>query len=107
VFATLVDFTKAFDRVNYWILFGQLPDDGVDVFCSLIAYWYANQQAYVRWNNTVSSKFHIFNGTKQGVISSYLFTRYVRSLLAAVAQCGVGCCVGGLFTNIFSYADII
>jgi len=30
VFATFIDFTKAFDRVNYWILFNQLLDDGVD-----------------------------------------------------------------------------
>ena len=85
----------------------QLLDDGVDLsFVRILVYWYTNQQARVRWNNTVSSKFFINNGTKQGgVLSPYLFTRYVRNLLTSVAECGIGCCVGGLFTNIFSYAD--
>ena len=55
---------------------------------------------------TVSSKFPTNNGTKQGgVLSPYLFTRYVRNSLTSVAECGIGCCVGDVFTNIFSYAD--
>ena len=46
VFATFIDFTKAFDRVNYWILFNQLLDDGVDLnSVHLLVYWYTNQQA--------------------------------------------------------------
>jgi len=102
-----IDFTKAFDLVNYWILFNQLLDDGVDLsFVRLLVYWNTHQQARVRWNNTVSSKFPIYNGTKQGgVLFPYLFICYVRNLLTSVADCGIGCYVGGLFTNIFSYAD--
>ena len=46
VFATFIDFTKAFDRVNYWILFNQLLDDGVDLkSVHLLVYWYTDQQA--------------------------------------------------------------
>ena len=82
-------------------------DDGVDLNCvRLLVYWYTNQQACVRWHNTVFSKFPINNGTKQGgVLSPYLFTRYVRNLLTSVAECNIGCRVGGVFTIIFSYAD--
>jgi len=48
VFATFIDFTKAFDRVNCWILFNQLLDDGVDLnYVRLLVYWYTNQQACV------------------------------------------------------------
>ena len=51
---------------------------------------------------TLSSKFPINNGTKQGgVLSPYLFTRYVRSLLTSVAECGIGCCVGGVYLRTF------
>jgi len=58
VFATFIDFTQAFDRVNYWILFNQLLDDGVDFnFVCLLVYWYTNQQARVRWHNTVLVNF--------------------------------------------------
>ena len=31
VFATFVDFSKAFDCINYWKLFKQLLDDGINV----------------------------------------------------------------------------
>ena len=33
MFVCFVDFSKAFDRVNYWKLFKQLLDDGVEVNC--------------------------------------------------------------------------
>jgi len=31
VFGCFVDFSKAFDRVNYWKLFNKLLDDGVEL----------------------------------------------------------------------------
>jgi hypothetical protein len=76
VFASFVDFSKAFDYVNYWKLFNQLLDDGVDSnLVELLAYWYCNQEASVVWINTRSASFFIANGTKQGgVLSPYLFT---------------------------------
>jgi len=109
VFGCFVDFSKAFDRVNYWKLFSQLLDDGVDrCFVQLLAFWYSSQTVCVcvSWQGCVSSKFHIGNGTRQGgVLSPYLFIRYIRPLLADVSWCGVGCNVGGLFVNILAYAD--
>jgi hypothetical protein len=49
VFSCFVDFTKAFDKINYWKLFNNLLDDGVDVnIVHLIAYWYSSQQLCVR-----------------------------------------------------------
>ena len=50
VFSCFVDFTKAFDRVNYWKLFDMLLDDEVPVeIVFLLAYWYNHQQVWVRW----------------------------------------------------------
>ena len=44
VFLCFVDFTKAFDRVNYWKLFKHLLDNGVCVsIVKLLAFWYSNQ----------------------------------------------------------------
>jgi len=85
-FACFVDFTKAFDKVNYWKLFNQLLDDGINpVFVKLLAYWYSQQSAYVVWHNVKSASFSVGNGTKQGgVLSPYLFTRYISSLLLAM-----------------------
>ena len=39
------------------------------------------------------------NGTRQGgILSPFLFCRYIRDLLTAVAQSGIGCNIGGVFT---------
>jgi hypothetical protein len=39
------------------------------------------------------------------VTNSHLFTRYVRDLLKAVNSSCIGCSIGGIFVNIFAYAD--
>jgi len=80
VFACFIDLTKAFDRVNYWKLFNYLLDDGIDVcLVRLLAHWYTSQQVSVLWNNIRSLPFTVNNGTKQGgLLSPYLFTRYIR-----------------------------
>jgi len=93
-----IDFTKAFDRVNYWKLFNQLLDDGIRVcYVKLLAFWYTEQVVYISWQN---------NGSRQGgVLSPYLFTRYVRNLLKTVNSSGIGCSIGGIFVHIFAYAD--
>ena len=53
VFVCFIDFSKAFNKVNYWILFKQLLDDGVSMsIVTLLAFWYSHQQASVIWLNT-------------------------------------------------------
>ena len=109
VFACFVDFSKAFDSVDYWKLFSQLLDDGApSCVVRLLAYWYSNQLATVYWQSVISVPFAIGNGTKQGgVLSPYLFTRYIRLLLHTITSCRVGCNIGGLAVNILAYADDI
>lgn len=109
VFACFVDLTKAFDRLNYWILFSQLLSDGMDVnLVKLLAYWYANQNVAVRWQNTISESFRVSNGTKQGgVLSPFFFNRYIMELLRDVSLSNAGCIIGNMPTNIFAYADDI
>jgi len=73
---------------------------------SLLAYWYSNQHVHVRWRGVLSSSFTVGNGTKQGgVLSPCLFNCYVRDLIIAIMTTKIGCNIGGLFTNIFAYAD--
>jgi len=40
-------------------------------------------------------------------LSPWLFARYIRDLLTAVAVSNVGCNIGGTFINILAYADDI
>jgi hypothetical protein len=109
IFTCFVDFSKAFDRVNYWKLFNKLLDDNVDCnIVALLAVWYSKQSVCVRWKNTTSKPFNIGNGTRQGGLASpYFFTRYIRELISAVALSNVGCNLGGVFYNILAYADDI
>ena len=99
MFACFVD---SFDRVNYWKFFNQLISDGVDVhLVKLLAYWYVNQEVSVSWLSTRSESFHVGNGTKQGgVLSPYLFTRYLSQLITEICLSKAGCKIGSMPTNI-------
>ena len=50
VFACFVDFSKAFDNVNFWQLFCKLLDCGIPrKAVALIAFWYSSQACVVKW----------------------------------------------------------
>jgi len=62
VFSCFIDFTKAFDKVNYWKLFTKLIDDDVNVkVVGLLAFWYSRQQMCVKWQNAMSAVMGTFN----------------------------------------------
>jgi endonuclease/exonuclease/phosphatase family metal-dependent hydrolase len=109
VFVSFLDFSKAFDKVSYWKLFHKLLDDNVDVgIVRLLAFWYSKQQMCIRWHDCLSQFFTLGNGTRQGgVLSPWLFARYIRDLLSEVVRSKVGCNIGGMFVNILAYADDI
>ncbi|XP_047141394.1 uncharacterized protein LOC124816303 [Hydra vulgaris] len=45
VFTSFIDFNKAFDNVDYWLLFCNLLDQGIPKnIVSLLAFWYSNQE---------------------------------------------------------------
>jgi hypothetical protein len=93
VFTCFLDFSKAFDKVNYWKLFHKLLDDKCDSrIVKLLAYWYSHQEACVRWHNSMSQFFTIGSGSRQGgVLSPRLFTR---------------CNLGGKMLNILAYCGV-
>ena len=69
-----MDASKAFDKVNHWTLFKKMIDSGMPpIFVILIVTWYCEQHACVRWGSTLSPKFNISNGVRQGGILSPLF----------------------------------
>ena len=52
VFSCFIDFTKAFDNVDYWLLFSKLLDSSKSDACNfavkLLAFWYSHPPANVR-----------------------------------------------------------
>ena len=60
----------------------------------------------MRWHNVVSDSFSINNGTRQGgILSQFLFTRYIRELLQAIIDTHIGCNIAGIMMNVLAYAD--
>ena len=109
MFVCFIDFSKAFDNVNYWRLFKNLLDDNVNyTIVRILAYWYSNQECFVRWRNSISVGFRLSNGTRQGgVLSPFLFSRYIRDLIYETAYSGFGCKIANHSLNILAYADDI
>ena len=92
VFVTFLDASKAFDRVNYWMLFSKLVDKYVPLFIvKLLVFWYTKQEMKVRWGNTISSSFKVGKGVKQGgILSPVLFNIYMDKLSIALNDTAIG-----------------
>ena len=109
VFVLMLDASKAFDRVNYCKLFGELLKRDISpIVLRLLLYMYTSQTLRVKWGHTVSNYFTVRNGVKQGVVlSPLLFAIYTDSLLKRLEESGVGCHMGVHFTRALAYADDI
>ena len=107
VYCCLLDFSKAFDKVNFEKLFQKLLERNFPaVFLRLILFIYLNQSCYIRWNSVESSSFLVKNGVRQGaILSPSLFCVYLDTLLSRLRDSGVGCHLGGSFYGAFGYAD--
>ena len=58
--------------------------------------------------NSVSSKFTVSNGVRQGgILSPFLFNIYMDDLSVKLTKCPTGCIAGGTIVNHLMYADDI
>ena len=75
VFSCFLDASKAFDRVKHSMLFTKLLRPGAPGYIvRLLMFWYAHQTMCVRWGGSVSYKFTVSNGVRQGgILSPFLF----------------------------------
>ncbi|KAJ2937484.1 hypothetical protein O0L34_g17527 [Tuta absoluta] len=107
VFACFLDLSRAFDRVNYSLLWKKLGESGVPSSCiKLLAAWYSNQTNLVRWCGSDSSEFKLACGVRQGGLTSpLLFNLYVNKLIVDLSSTRVGCHIGSESINNLSFAD--
>ena len=107
VFVNFLDANKAFDRVNYWMLFSMLIDKNVPLFIvKLFVFLYTKQKIKVRWDNTISSSFKVGNGVRQrGILSPVLFNIYMDKLSIALNDTAIGGNIGGQLLNHLCYDD--
>ena len=109
VYACFLDATKAFDRVQFSRLFGELIKRKVHpVDLRLLLDLYQRQRCRTRWKSSTSPYFSVGNGIRQGsVISPVLFCVYLDVLLLELEKQNVGCHVGNKFFGCMAYADDI
>ena len=109
IFVTFLDASKAFDRIDHWLLFKKLIDKHVPLFIKrLLVCWYSTQKMHIRWGNTVTSSFLVSNGVKQGgIISPILFNVYMDQLSEKLNASNIGGNIGGKLVNHLCYADDI
>ena len=99
--------SKAFDIVNWSILFSDLLKRNVDpIFLRLMAYTYESQLCSVQWGEAKSSSFTVQNGVRQGGVSSaILFGVYINDLIEELRKSKVGCTLFGEYLGVFVFAD--
>ena len=107
VYSCFLAFSKAFDRVNHYVLFDKLLKRGVPLYVvRILIFGYTSQTMYVRWNNVIPSGFGISNGVRQGgILSPYLSCVYMDDLSIKLNDIKVGCTIGTTLINHLTYTD--
>ena len=106
VFATLLDASRAFDRVEYIKLFRLFLSKRIcPVIARLLLYLYTNQTIRVKWGGLIGNSFSIKNSVKQrGVMSPILFTVCIDELLTRLSCSHAGCYM--LWINVMGHMDM-
>ena len=107
VYSCFLDASKAFDRINHYVLFDKLVKRVVPLYIArILVVWYNVQNMYMRWNNTMSDSFSVSNGVRQGgIISPYLFYVYMDDLSKKLNNVNAGSFMGTSLINNLMYAD--
>ena len=106
---TVLDCSKAFNTCKFGTLFSKLVDKGLPpIVIRTLMTIYQQQYAWVKWGQSVSSRFPISNGTRQGSMASpVLWSVYLDSMIKELRQLGLGCHVDGVYMGVVVYADDI
>ena len=85
-------------------------DDNIDVdIVRLLAFWYSNQHACIRWHDKVSAFFTLGNEWYKArwSIVAVVFCTLSGICWDKVDSSKIGCNVGGMCINMLAYADDI
>ena len=107
MYVTMLDASKAFDKVNHSKLFTKLIDRGwPSSIVRILYYWYRTQKFTVRWCCSFSEFFTVSNVVKQGgILSPHLFNVYMDNLSVNLNKLQIGCLYAGTIMNHMMYAD--
>lgn len=105
VFACFIDFAKAFDSVDRYLLLCKLQLLGVPhTFCLLLHNIWKQLRLHVNSNNSISPSFPSFNGCPQGdPMSPLLFNIFISDLPDCLLHKGIQ--LNGIDLKYIQYAD--
>ena len=107
MFAAFLDMSRAFDRVNHFILAKYLLSCNIAPDIVLFTMNYLrNQSARVGWGRSCGSYFDVEFGVRQGgILSPFLFKFYINSIVDDMNEMDMGCRLGLMRVNLITYAD--
>ena len=107
VLCTLLDASKAFDRLRFDKLFQVLEKRNLHPLTfRLLMNLYEGQLTRTQWLHEYSEYFTSMNGVRQGgVASPVLFTVYMDVLINRLQASKIGCYVGREYFGTVCYAD--
>ena len=107
VFVTFMDCQKGFDKISHYGIFLKLVERRVPLcFLLILMYWYLNLRSACRWGQTISYRFDVVSGVRQGgILSPFLFCVYVDDLISLLKNSHVGCYLLDEFVGSLFYAD--
>ena len=102
-----IDLAKAFDKVDYSVLFQKMMKRKCPAkFIRILRDWYDKSFTSVKWGSHLSTPVQLLSGVRQGsVLSPFLFAIYVDDVLSKLEISKLGCHVKFVCLNAFMYAD--
>ena len=104
-----VDLSKAFDRMNHFVLFIKLMDRRLPLqLLNLFVLWFSMSKTCVRWGSYDSHFFKLAAGVRQGgVLSLYFFAIFVDGIVNKIVESNAGCYIRNVCMSIFCMQMIL
>ena len=102
-----LDMSKAFDRLNGYVLLNKLLSRKCPLkFINILSIWFKISCTIVKWGECYSKTVYPITGARQGsILSPLLFSVYVDDMLKRLNNSKLGCQVKYIQFNSFMYAD--